>query len=67
MEIGREQVLFLRHIHAEIIAGVEIVEIQAVGDRLFFYVVEIGFEFPTGEKLADRVKPCLPFKLLFGE
>lgn len=67
MEIGREQVLFFRHIYAEVIAGVEIVEIQAVGDRLFFYVVEIGLEFPTGEKLADRVKPCLPFKLLFCE
>ncbi len=66
MKIGGEQVLFFRHIHTEVIAGVEIVEIQVVGNRLFFYVVEIGFKFPAGEEIADR-GVSVSFKLLFGE
>ena len=65
-EIEREQVLLFRHIHAEVIAGVEIVEIQAVGDRLFFDIVEIGFKFPAGEEIADR-GISVSFKLFFGE
>ena len=67
VKIGREQVWLFRHIHAEVIAGVQIIQVQVIGNVLFVGIVKISLEFPIREKSADRLKPCFPFKLLFGE
>ena len=66
-EVLRQPVLLQAHIDAEFVAGVQIVEIQAVGDVLSFNVIEIGFEFPTGKEFADGRRSRLPLKLLFAE
>ena len=59
--------MLFRHIHAEVIAGVQIIQVQVIGNVLFVGIVKISLEFPIREKSADRLKPCFPFKLLFGE
>lgn len=59
--------MLFRHIYAEIITGIEIIEVQAVGYVLFINIVKVCIEFPAREELTDRVKPCFPFKLLFTE
>ena len=58
-----EQVAFQGHINAEILAGVQVVEIQSVGDVVLLGVVEILFQFPTFKEFADGSCAAVPFKL----
>ena len=48
-------------------AGIQIIQIQPIGDVLLFHVVEIFFEFPAFEQFTDGQSPRLSFKLPFAE
>ena len=52
-KVLRQFVLLQTHIDAELVAGFQIVEIQAVGNVLSFNVIEVGFEFPALKEFAD--------------
>ena len=66
-KVLRQFVLLQTHIDAELVAGFQIVEIQAVGDVLPFNVIEICFEFPALKEFADGRSSRLPLKLFLTE
>ena len=62
-----EQVAFQGHINAEVLTGVQVIEIQQVGDVVLLGVVEILFQLPAFEQFADRRRASVPLKLPLAE